>query len=277
MRLLLCLAVFASLAPASLAETIVVRGSAIAAAPLIAAAPKLKSLGIELKVDTEQNTSTAIAALGTPGTDIALTTRAVTTEERASFPQLRLEVAPLAYQVLALIVSRDVWISGVRALTREQLQQIYEGELTNWKQLGGADQPIKFLNPEAGHGVWETFVTWLYGDTRKADPGEKFERVGTGEETRNVVEFNAGALSLVSPLRIDQNGTFGLAIKTEKGDLLQPTLEAARAGTYPLSRRFDIVTPNRPHGEVLKVIEFMQGKEGQQILRQNDLVPAEGR
>jgi phosphate transport system substrate-binding protein len=198
-------------------------------------------------------------------------------EERASFPQLRLEVAPLAYQVLALMVSRDVWISGVRALSREQLRQIYEGEITNWKQIGGADQPIKFFNPEAGHGVWETFATWLYGDPRKADPGDKFQRVGTGEETRNVVEFSAGALSVVSPLRVDQSGTYALAIKSEKGELVQPTLEAARAGTYPLSRRFDMVTPNRPHGEVRKVIEFMQSADGQQILRQSDLVPAEGK
>ena len=67
----------------------------------------------------------------------------------------------------------------------------------------------------------------------------------------------------------------GYSIKTEKGELVQPSLEAARAGTYPLSRRFDMVSANRPHGEVRKVIEFMQGAEGQQILRQNDLVPAE--
>lgn len=259
------------------AETLMVRGSANAAAPLLAAAPKLKAQGIELKFDTDQTTTSAIAALGASGTDLALTTRPVTREERASFPQLRMEAAPLAYQILALMVSRDVWVGGVRSLTREQVQQIYEGEITNWKQLGGADQPIKFFNPEAGRGVWETFVTWIYGDTRKADPGEKFERVGTGEETRNIVEFSAGALSVVSPLRVDQNGTFALAIKSDKGELVQPTLEAAQTGAYPLSRRFEMVTPNRPHGEVRKVIEFMQGAEGRQILRQNDLVPAEGK
>ncbi len=255
------------------AEVVIVKGSAISTAPLVAAAPKLKELGIELKMDSEQNTSSAIASLGAGLAQIAVATRPLTSAERAAYPHLRLEVSPIAYQLLALVVPADLWNSGVRALTREQVRRIYEGEITDWKEVGGPARPIKFLNPEQGRGVWEVFATWLYGDTRKAPLGESFEKVATSEETRNVVEFNAGALSVISPLRIDGRGTFGLAVKTDDGEILPPTAAGVRDQGYPITRSLDLISGDRPAGPIKKIIDFMRGPAGQEILKSADYVP----
>jgi phosphate transport system substrate-binding protein len=258
------------------AEPVIVVGSATVTAPLVAAGTKLRAEGVDPKVSSDQQTSTsAIAAVGTGVAQMAVVTRPVTASERAEYSKVRLEVSPFAYQMLALVVSRDVWLSGVRALTSEQVRRIYEGEITNWKAVGGEERPIKFFNPDPGRGVWEMFTNWVYGDSRKAPLGENFEKVSTEEETRNLVEFHGGALSIVSTVRIDNENVFALAIKTDSGELVQPTVEAVRADKYPLGRRLDFVTAERPTGPVRQLIEFMQSPAGREILHRHDLLPTE--
>lgn len=39
-----------------------------------------------------------------------------------------------------MVVSRDVWESGVHALTNEEIAGIYEGRITNWREVGGSDR-----------------------------------------------------------------------------------------------------------------------------------------
>jgi ABC-type phosphate transport system substrate-binding protein len=56
----------------------------------------------------------------------------------------------------------------VKAISKKEFAALYEGALGNWKALGGEDRKIKFFNPEQGRGIWELFVTWCYGDIRKA-------------------------------------------------------------------------------------------------------------
>src|ERR1700744_1199189 len=115
------------------AHPLIVRGSANATAPLIAATSKAEEKGIAWRFDSESNTSQAIYALGTAQADIAATTRPGTADERAAFSTKRIVETPYAVQLVAFVVSKDVWESGVRSLDKEQMRRIYEGDLTNWK------------------------------------------------------------------------------------------------------------------------------------------------
>ena len=176
-------------------------------------------------------------------------------------------------QLTALVVSSDVWDSGVRALDKEQVRRIYEREVTNWKELGGPDHAIVFFSPEPGHGFGNCFVAWLYGDVRKAPLAIGFESVNGGEETRNTVEFHAGGLSLVAPLWIDGKGTFALSVKEASGELVPATVEAVREKGYPLARRLSVVCAERPAGELRRLIEFFQGPKAEEFLKKADYLP----
>jgi phosphate transport system substrate-binding protein len=248
-------------------------GSGAVGGPLSLAAVILHARGLETKLIQESSSTAAIAAVGDGKAEIAISIRPLTGEDRAPFPEKRFQEAQIGSQALAMVVPREVWTTGVRALSREQIRGIYEGKITNWKVVGGDDRPIKFFNPAQGRGVWEFFVTWLYGDIRKAPLGTGFETVNGGEETRNVVEFHSGSLSVAPPAFVDGRGVFALAVRDESGEAVEPTPKNIAEKQYPIVRPLLLVTGQRPTGDTRRVIEFMCGSEGQALVRKSEFVP----
>lgn len=236
------------------------------------AAALLAKQGIDIKVGEDSGNVPAITALGSGEIDIALLGRAMTAEERAAYPDKKFHEFPLGAQVIVVLVSRSVWESGVRALKKEQLMNLYEGRIKSWKELGGEDRPAKFFEPAHGRGTWEIFATWLYGDMRKA-PAVPWEEVPGGAEAQTAVQFQAGSAS-VAPFRwADKRDAFPLALIEEDGTVIEPTPENVASGKYPLTRPAFIVTGDRPATHKRKVIEFMESAAGQEIVANNDLLP----
>lgn len=248
------------------------QGSPVVAHVMVAAAPVLRKQGIDIRVAVEGSSTIAASMLGTGQVEFALMMRQLTGEDRARFPEKELKEFQIGMQAVALIVPLDVWDSGVRVLTKAQIKGIYEGEITNWKQVGGADLPLKFFNSERGRGVWELFVTWLYEESRKAPLG-KFPITVDGEDARNTVQFNKGSLALAQINYIDGKNIFGLAIKEDSGEPVAPTVTNCVNASYPLMRPAMVVTGERPVGKKKKIIDFLLSEEGQTIVGQSDLIP----
>lgn len=265
------LAAAGSLSPAS-AESFKMQGSPVLAHVMVAAAPVLREQGIEIKVGVEGSSTTAVLMMGDSHVDFALTTRRLTGKDQANFPERELKEFCIGMQVGALIVPEDVWASGVRAISKAQLKGIYEGQITSWKELGGADVPIKFFNTERGRGLWELVFTWVYEETRKVPLG-KFPITVDGEDARNTVQFTKGGLGIAQINWVDGKAVHGLAIKDENGGVIEPTLANVAAGKYPLARPAMIVVGETPVGAKKRLIDFLLGPEGQAIVAKSDLVP----
>jgi phosphate transport system substrate-binding protein len=261
-------------ASASAAEILRIRGSSTVAQALAPAAPILRAeLEIEVKFFGEGGSSQAISAVGARTADVAMATRALTAEDRANFPERRLEELQIGTQALVCIVPRDVWAAGVRALTQAQVVAIYEGGIKNWTALGGEDRPIKFYTPQRGHGVWELFVTWLYGDIRRAPLGKGLETVPTAKDARDLVEFNAGSLSIAPPQYADGKSVFGLALKMSDGTIVEPTTQNITSGKYPVARPLVLVA-EKPTGATRKFFDFMVSPRGQELVAKAGFLPA---
>ena len=254
------------------AESFKMQGSPVLAHVMVAAAPVLRQQGIEIKVEVEGSSTLAVAFMGDSHVDFALTTRALTGQDRARFPEREFKEFRIGMQAVALIVPNDVWESGVHAITKAQFQAIYEGRINNWKELGGLDLPIKFFNSERGRGVWELVFTWVYEETRKVPLG-KFPITVDGEDARNSVQFTAGALALAQLNWIDGKKVHGLAIREESGQLIEPTAVNVANGKYPLTRPAMIIVGEKPVGAKRKVIDFLLSPEGQEIVGKSDLIP----
>ena len=89
-------------------------------------------------------------------TDIAMASRRIKFDERVRMQQAGRPVEELtvAFDALAVIVHPS---NPVSRLTREQLEGIFRGKITNWKQVGGEDRKIVVYSRETSSGTYEFF------------------------------------------------------------------------------------------------------------------------
>lgn len=256
-------------------ETVRATGAVSLALPLSEAVMTLRTENnIDLILRTNGGTETALDALGAHTCSLALCSRAVTVIDRADYPAAQFQETPIGLQLLSLVVSRDVWVGGLRALSAAQVRSIYEGRITNWKDVGGPDLRIKLFMNVQGRGQWEIFVQWLYGGIKKA-PIWKGDKVKEINEIRNILEFTPGSCALLPPSFTDYRTLFALGITDDAGTVVQPTVANALKGIYPLGRPLNLVTDDKPAGGVKVVIDFMVGERGQALMKRYGYVGLE--
>ena len=108
--------------------------------------------------------------------DIIIASRDISRKEKASAEKMgvELETAPLAIDALVFIVNS---MNPVKNLTADQVRKIYTGEITNWKEVGGADHEIHPYTRDTDSGSQEKMETLVMdGLTMKVWP----EMLGSG-------------------------------------------------------------------------------------------------
>ena len=201
---------------------------------------------------------------------MALSTRPVTQEERAGAPAIVFNEIPLGAQAVALAVSRDVWNGGVHSLSADQVRNIYEGKIKNWKEVGGPDQKISIFLP--GRGMFEMFAQWLYGEAKKA-PGRNYPTITAYDEIHTAIEFTPGGFSQIPVPCVDGKVIHALAIKDENGELVEATRDNFVSGRYPLCRKLLMVIDGQPTRNVRVLVDFMLGERGQKIVKDASILP----
>lgn len=223
--------------------------------------------GLEITVDTQGGSSGGLAALGEGRVEVAMSSRPVNQHDHDAYPGVDFRPVQVGVDAVALVVSRDVWEGGVHALTRDQMQAIYESRVSNWSELGGPDVPIAFFNKEPGRGTWEVFAKWLYGDPDEAPLVSHLE-VGSNEEGRTKVASTPGAVTQLSFAWADGETVFPLAVDSAEGEVVPPTPETVAAGRYPISRQLLVVTDGEPTGTAAELIDYLVGPEGQKLVEE---------
>lgn len=250
-------------------EVLHIIGSSAINLPVADAAQVLRSeMGMEIRINTNGGSDAGISSLGDGTAELAMSTRPVTTEDRANSPEVNFKEIYLGEQVIALGVSADVWKSGIHALKKTQLRAIYEEKVTNWRQLGGADERIVFFNAAEGRGIWELFIQWLFGDSKRVPLGH-FPMMNSNEEARNSVEFTRASISILSPKLIDGKSIFPLAIEGDDGKPYFPTPENIAYGKYPLMKPMYFIVNDKPTGNVKAMVDFILGTRGRALLNKH--------
>lgn len=259
----------AALASPVVAATLKINGSTTVNLPVAEAAEILRAeRDMSIQVDTQGGSSGGISMLGDGLVQIGMSSKHLGKNDREKYPKLQFNEIHIGEDAVALIVSKDVWEGGVRALSKAQMRDIYEGRVTNWKQLGGPDRRIAFFNKEPGRGTWEVFAHWLYGAARKAPP-VSFPEVGGNEETRNKVASTRGALSQLSSTWADGQRVFALGLRDDDGVVVEPTAANIATYSYPMSRSLFLLTNGEPKDEAKDFIDFILGERGQALVRKH--------
>lgn len=269
MRILAWIGAIGAIASFSFANVLKINGSTTVNLPVAEAAEILRAeKNMQIQVDTQGGSAGGISMLGDEQVHIGMSSKHISDDDRKKYPRVNFVETHIGEDAVAIIVSKDVWEAGVRSLSRQQLVEIYESRITNWKDLGGPDRRIAFFNKEPGRGTWEVFAQFLYGSAKKAPP-VSFPEVGGNEEARSKVAGTRGAMSQLSSSWADGKNVFALAIRDDNGEEVLPIAANIATRKYPLSRPLFLLTNGAPSGDARTFIEFVLSPRGQQLVRKH--------
>lgn len=142
----------------------------------------------------------------------------------------------VAVDSLVLVTNPD---NPVKRVTAEQLRQVYAGQITNWSQLGGADQAITVVSRIEGSGTRSVFEDRIFGGNVPALPSNAVEVEGNGDASQ-IVNADEGAIAYVG--YAFQRGANALTFVNECGIETTPDAFSARTEEYALQRRLYLYT-----------------------------------
>ncbi|MDR1296973.1 MAG: PstS family phosphate ABC transporter substrate-binding protein, partial [Deltaproteobacteria bacterium] len=195
--------------------------------------------------------------------DIADASRDVKIEEtrRAAANKTELLRHVVALDCLAVIVHPS---NPVGHLTMSQLKDIYLGTIVNWSQVGGPDMVIVPINRDSSSGTFEMWVEEvLQGARHRPDAQVQSSSGGVAY----AVSGNRHALGYVSL------GFLSPEVRALAVDGVEPTLETASDGTYPIKRDLYMFTRPDRSAEVDKFLAFMESETGRDIVREAGFIP----
>ena len=160
---------------------------------------------------------------------------------------------------MATIVNKEVGES-VTSLTKDQLIDIFTGEITNWSEVGGPDEEIILISRPQTSGTRALFKEYAL-DGNEELSGGSLETDDSGTLLQSVAD-NEGAIGYVALPYLLENDT----VSTVAIDGVEPTMENTYNGTYPVWGYEHMYTKGEPNEVVQAFLEFMMSEEyGEQI------------
>ncbi|MGN1390112.1 MAG: phosphate ABC transporter substrate-binding protein [Bulleidia sp.] len=165
-----------------------------------------------------------ITAVTEGNCDIGLASRDLKDEEKNGLTSIT-----VAIDGIAMIVNNANEVSD---LSLDQIAKIYTGEITNWKDVGGADQEIVVIGREAGSGTRDGFES-ITGTSDKCQMDQELTSTGA---VIQAVGANEAAIGYASLAAVDDT------IKTLTVEGVAPSEETVLDGTYKIQRNFNMIT-----------------------------------
>lgn len=214
----------------------------------------------DVKVEINQiGSSAGITNAITGVSEIGMSSRDLKEEEKAS----GLMETIIAYDGIVIVTHPT---NKVKNLTMDQVKQIFTGEVSNWKELGGEDMEIVVVSREDGSGSRDAFqeiVGYSSGELIRS----AIIASGNGN-IKNTVATNKHAVGFISFEYIDSS------ISTVNINGVEATAENVLLQKYSLSRPFLFVHKGdnlSPAGQ--QFIDYILSPEGQAIVAETGAIP----
>ena len=153
----------------------------------------------------------------------------------------------------------------VSDLSLEQVKAIYQGTITNWNEVGGADSEIVLIGRDSSSGTREFFTEFVLD---KEDAAKEMQELNSNGAVAQAVSITPGAIGYVSLEYVDDS------LKAFSIGGVAPTVDNVISGIYEINRPLLMVTNGEPEGLAADYLAFILSEEGQQILKDSGFIPA---
>ena len=153
----------------------------------------------------------------------------------------------------------------VSDLSLEQVKAIYQGTITNWKEVGGADLEIVLIGRDSSSGTREFFTEFVLD---KEDAAKEMQELNSNGAVAQAVSITPGAIGYVSLEYVDDS------LKAFSIAGVAPTVDNVISGIYEINRPLLMITNGEPEGLSADYLAFILSEEGQQILKDSGFIPA---
>lgn len=222
----------------------------------------------ELSYDAPGSTA-GISGVAAGTYELGASSRGLVPSER----QQGLVATPIAIDGLAIIVHETVPLDDISV---EDAAAIFVGDIRNWSELGGPNQPITVVNRDEASGTLGAFkvlvLERVYGDDARF-----IRQAIVSESDANLARivtqtpYSIGYASQAVVARLIRGANTGAKALTVNG--IEDSFETVLNGTYPIVRPLQVVTFGEPRGEALVFLNFLRSPRGQQIVEEAGFIP----
>jgi phosphate transport system substrate-binding protein len=145
---------------------------------------------------------------------------------------------------------------GVKSLTKKQIQDIFTGKITNWKQIGGVDEKIIVVNRTRGSGTRVVFEKTVMDDVPVSESSLSEDATGT---VISVIRQTPGAISYAA-FSGTKSQPIGSVYELQINGI-EPTETNVITGMYPFWSYEHMFTNGPATSEVQKFIDYVSTNE----------------
>ena len=193
--------------------------------------------------------------------DIGASSKELNAEEKTGLTEYI-----IAKDGIAVVVNSSV---AIKDLSLDSIKGIFTGEITNWKEVGGADKPITVVSREEGSGTRGAFIE-ITGVQVKDASGNKVDKT----TTKSIIQPSTGAVKQTIGNTPDSIGYVSIGaidntVTAITVDGVVASEENVISATYKISRPFIYLTKGAESAAAKAYIDFVLSPEGQAIVGQS--------
>ena len=184
--------------------------------------------------------------------------------EMAAEAEVAFRYTPIGKEAFVFFVNAR---NPVESLSVEQLQGIYSGEITNWKEVGGKNEPIRAFQRNENSGSQTAFRYFMEGKEIMTPPQNDIVRA-MAPIISHTADYTNYSNAIGFSFRFYANEMVGnKGIRLLKINGIYPATETIKDNTYPLASQFFAVSlADNDKANVLELLEWITSEQGQYLV-----------
>ena len=189
-------------------------------------------------------------------------------EEEAS-----LEMKPIGMDALVFMVNAS---NPVKSLTEEQIQAVYSGKTTNWKELGGDDEEIVAFQRQRNSGSQTLMEKLVMKDIPMAEAPAYYLVASMGELLKQVSSYNNRGNAIGYSVYFYARNMYSVpGLEFLSVDGVTPSNDTIQDGSYPYVNEFyAAIRDDEPEDSPARLLfDWLTSEGGQELIADTGYVP----